>query len=136
MQVVLQRIQTHLQTQEQAMTLLQTRANANATPILERTRAMLQERLRLCDEGLTDPQGFRNALQSNYRYGQTQIPPSGPSGPNGQPSSEPPAPNGNGEGNGYGPGPTNQGGNGGPFTTPEPGMESPSGQGGSGKNKP
>lgn len=136
MQVVLQRIQTRLQTQEQAMALLQTRADANATPILERTRAMLQERLRLCDEGQADPQGFRNAIQSNYRIGQTQIPPSGASGPNGQPSAEPPVQNGNGEGNGYGPGPTNQAGPGGPFITPEPGTGSPSGQGGSGKNKP
>jgi hypothetical protein len=136
MQVVLQRIQTRLQTQEQAMALLQNRAAANATPILERTRAMLQERLRLCDEGQADPQGFRNAIQSNYRIGQTQIPPSGASGPNGQPSAEPPVQNGNGEGNGYGPGPTNQAGPGGPFITPEPGTGSPSGQGGSGKNKP
>ena len=64
MQASLQRIQTQLQTQEQTMMQLQDRASADDQPTFEQIRVMTQEQLRLANQGLEDPQEFRN----HYRF--------------------------------------------------------------------
>lgn len=61
-----------LQTQDRLMAQLQTHVNADIEPLLTRTREMLQTRLRLVEEGLTDPQGFRNMMTNQMRYGQEE----------------------------------------------------------------
>jgi hypothetical protein len=40
----------------------------------EQVRGMLQARLRLVDEGLADPEGFRYAVRNRLRYGLTRTP--------------------------------------------------------------
>ena len=54
------------------MEQLQTHANTTIEPLLTQTRQMLQTRLRLVDEGLADPQGFRYMLENQMRYGQDE----------------------------------------------------------------
>jgi uncharacterized membrane protein YgcG len=65
-------LRDHLQTQDRIMEQLQTHANATIEPLLTQTRQMLQTRLRLVDEGLADPQGFRYMLENQMRYGQDE----------------------------------------------------------------
>ena len=61
-----------LQTQDRLMEQLQTHVNADIEPLLTRTREMLQTRLRLVEEGLVDPQGFRYMMTNQLRYGQEE----------------------------------------------------------------
>lgn len=138
----LMQIRTNLQTQTQ--TMLQTQYPGEAEQVMTQTRTMLEERLRLVDSGLADPQGFRNTVrqEEEIRSGQTDTPGPGNGdgsqnggsdstpGPNGDPTGEPGGPNqpektpGPGQGSGQGSG----GG-----TGPQP---TPGGQGGQGGNRP
>lgn len=78
------RDKTQLQTQEQLQ--LQTQ-----------TRTMLQERLRLVEEGLQNQEKFRYQVQNNFQAGQAdeQVPPvqNGNEQQNGQPNTDPGGPN-------------------------------------------
>ena len=65
-------LRDHLQTQDRIMEQLQTHASADTEPLLTQTRSMLQTRLRLVDEGLADPQGFRYAMTNQMQYGQNE----------------------------------------------------------------
>jgi uncharacterized membrane protein YgcG len=131
MQTSLLQIQSQLQTQEQTMMQLQSRASGNAQPALEQARIMTQEQLRLSNQGLDDPLAFRNRYQfQNPAATGTAVPtltgtppeivtvtaqaPGYGPGPNAQ---ETPGPNPT-PGAGYGPGPnptapSNGGGSGG-----------------------
>lgn len=93
MRGVLSRIQESLQQQQQTMTQNQ----GNETML--QTRTMIENRLRLIESGLSDPDGFRNAVQNEAE--QRGGPANGGNGPGGGPDS----------GNGTGPG---AGGSGGP----------------------
>jgi uncharacterized membrane protein YgcG len=106
-----------LQQQERDIERLQLHASQNAQPILERTRAMLQTRLQLVEDGLLNHEMFRNTVRHGPQYGPTQIRPtsapvttSTPRGPqNGQATPQLRNP-----GNGNGPGPN-----------PDPGAPNP-----------
>ncbi len=65
-------LRDRLQTQDRIMEQLQTHANAQTEPLLTQTRQMLQTQLRLVDEGLADPQGFRYTMSNQMRYGQDE----------------------------------------------------------------
>jgi hypothetical protein len=65
-------LRDHLQAQDHIMEQLQTHANEATEPLITQTRQMLQTRLRLVDEGLADPQGFRYMLENQMRYGQDE----------------------------------------------------------------
>lgn len=110
-------MQQELQVQVQRMINLQANANADAAQLLTRTREMLQERLRLTDAGLEDPEQLRQQLKTQDRE---QLRTSQPedAGGNGEPNPEPgDGQDGEGYGpgeGGYGPGPDAEG-------TPEPG---------------
>ena len=54
------------------MQQLQTHVDAETDPLLTQTRLMLQDCLRLVDDGLADPQGFRYAMTNQMRYGQNE----------------------------------------------------------------
>ncbi|MFZ5903416.1 MAG: DUF5667 domain-containing protein [Chloroflexota bacterium] len=95
MQAALLRIRAQLQAQEQEMVVLQ--AQIGEEPLMAQTREMLRTRIRLVDDALTDPEGFRNAYRHENRYGLTETP---------TPASTEELPQGTStqSGNGYGPG--------------------------------
>jgi len=129
MQGALQQIHTNLQTQAQVMTILQTQSQGEATQILEQTRIMLETRIRMVDDGLADPQGFRNTIREEKQdeFPGTPGPGYGP-GPSGTPE---PGGKGNGSSDGtpgdggMGPGPN-------PSETTMPGGSNAPGGGGMG----
>ena len=90
-------IRDRLQQQDRDMEQLQLHAPQDVQPVLAETRTMLQQRLRLVDEGLVDHEIFRNAAQNGFRYGQEEevAPPvqNGNGQQNGQPTSIPAGPN-------------------------------------------
>jgi hypothetical protein len=115
-------LRDQLREQDRDMERLQIHATQDAQPVLDRTRTMLQERLRLVDEGLLNHEMFRNSVRNGFRYGQTQTPPAAS-------PSVTSMPNGGGNGqatpqaistNGAGPGPNNQSGGPNPSMTPMP----------------
>jgi uncharacterized membrane protein YgcG len=65
-------LREHLQVQERIMEQLQTHANPESEPLLTQTRLMLQNHLRLVNDGLADPQGFRYMIQNQIQYGQDE----------------------------------------------------------------
>ena len=73
-------LQTALQTQTQRMAQLQEDCpNADCTntePLLEQLRTQLENRLRLVDEGIADPQGFRETVrnENQNRNNQEELP--------------------------------------------------------------
>jgi hypothetical protein len=85
------RIQTQLRIQEQ--TLLQLNSNETNTPLLLRTREMLQEQIRLVDSGLEQPIKFQQQLREQEHFNLTT------SGETGQPT-----PQATDEKPGFGPG--------------------------------
>ena len=98
-------IQTSLQTQEQQLVQAQKKAMGESVQLMSKTTAMLQLRLRLVDEGIADPQGFRYTTQNERGIGQDE---SATPGPNqqGEPAyhQNDEAPEGTGDGsNGRGP---------------------------------
>ena len=79
-------LREQLQTQERLMTQLQTHANEETEPLLTRTRQMIQNQLRLVEQGIADPQQFRHTMRNQMRHSQegTSTPePDGQGGPNG-----------------------------------------------------
>lgn len=76
MTAALLQIRTRLQTQEQLMTQLNDGTCLECEPVLQQTRAMLQTQLGLVEDGLTDPQAFRNQnqIQNQVRVTQTPLP--------------------------------------------------------------
>lgn len=74
MQAALLRIRAQLQAAEQEMIMLQAQAGGETSPLLARTREMLRDRIRLVDEGVTDPEGFRNTYRHENRHGLTATP--------------------------------------------------------------
>jgi hypothetical protein len=151
MERALLQIRTNLQTQSQEMEQLQLHAQEQLQ-LLTQTRTMLQQRLQLVDEGLTDPVMFRAEVQNGYTYrledefnppvqdgngqqnGQPSEEPGGPvvepPGPNsnpGNPNVEPTGPNGTPTDPSMDPGTNPYNGSGGN------GMEGGNGSGGGGK---
>jgi hypothetical protein len=107
---ILLQLRDRLQTHDRLMQQLQTQVSTETEPLLTQTREMLQTQLRLVDEGLADPQGFRYIMQNQMQYGQEEeIAPE----PNQQgepgfhkngPAEPPVVEPGNGNGDGSGPG--------------------------------
>jgi len=64
MEQALLQIQAALQTQDQLMTQAQLHATDDTLPLLTQTRDMLQTRIRLVEDGLADPAGFRNTVRN------------------------------------------------------------------------
>jgi hypothetical protein len=87
-------IRDRLQQQDRDMERLQLHTQAQ---LLTQTRTMIQERLRLVEDGLLDHELFREQVRSGYRHEQDgePIPPvqDGNGGQNGQPTEEPGGPN-------------------------------------------
>lgn len=71
MNATLAQIHTTLHAQLQIMQQTQDQTGADE-PVLLQTRSMIEQRLRLIEDSLNDPQGFRNTVQSEEedRYGQ------------------------------------------------------------------
>ena len=94
-----------LQTQDRLMEQLQLHVDAETEPLLTQTRQMLQTQLRLCDEGLADPQGFKYMMNNQKQYGQDEeiVPEPNQQGEPGfqqnEESGKPAETPGNGEGN-------------------------------------
>lgn len=89
-------LRDRLQTQDHLLSQLQTNASAETEPLLTQTRDRLQDRLCQVEDGLTNPEGFRYAMQNQMRYGQDENLEPGPNqqgGPAFHQNSEPtPAP--------------------------------------------
>ncbi len=75
MLATLERIRTHLQTQEQLMIQLQDGTCAECEPILQQTRKMLHTQLEQVEDSLVDPGTFRNQNQNQNQVRTTQTPP-------------------------------------------------------------
>ena len=63
MTAALQQIRTQLQTQEQLMIRLNDGTCVDCEPVLQQTQEMLQAQMGFVEDGLTDPQVFRNQNQ-------------------------------------------------------------------------
>jgi len=105
-------IRDRLHQQDQDIAQLQLHTQ-DGQQLLAQTRAMLQDRLQLVEDGLANYDAFRNQVQNGYRYAQDDelTPPvqDGNGQQNGDPAQTPNGPNTNPGGNGDGPG---SGGNG------------------------
>ncbi|KAF0108018.1 MAG: hypothetical protein FD146_1316 [Anaerolineaceae bacterium] len=113
MQGALVEMQNTFREQLQIMNAAQTQNSGETAQVMLQVRAMLENRLRLVEAGMADPQGFQNTYrhEEELRIGQTGTP---------QPSGTP-VPGGNGNGGN---------GNGGPGTVTPPlpgGTETPQG---------
>lgn len=73
MEQALLQIHNALQTQEQLMTQAQLHATDDTLQLLTQTRAMLQTRIRLVEDGLADPEGFRNTVRNESQNRQEQF---------------------------------------------------------------
>jgi hypothetical protein len=158
MTATLLQIRTRLQTQDQQMSKLQDGTCTECEPILLRTRDMLRTQLSQVENGLADPQAFRNGYRNQTRTTQTPMATNGLGTPQasctpaldgsgqqngngngyGNPSaSGTPVPQGGGSGNGGGPGtggnPTSMPGSGGGNGNP-PAAGTPMPQGGGAGN--
>ena len=74
MTATLTRIREQLQTQDQQMLRLQDGSCTECDPILQRTRDMLHTQLREVENGLADPQAFRNMYRRQNQTRTTQTP--------------------------------------------------------------
>jgi hypothetical protein len=92
MQLELSRIQSVLQAEEQL--ILHAQVSNNTSQTMARTQEMLQTRLSLVENGLTDPNGFRNSIRNEGQKQPQPTPTNSATQP--VPSSTPSA------GNGYG----------------------------------
>lgn len=68
MQSALQQIRARLEVQEQSLA----QDDHGADPVRSRAGEMLQERIRIIDDGLNDPEAFRNRMRSNQE--ETPVP--------------------------------------------------------------
>lgn len=73
MLATLERIRTHLQTQDQLMLQLQDGTCTECEPILQRTRDMLHTQLGQVEDSLANPNQFRNQNQNQVRTTQTPL---------------------------------------------------------------
>ena len=73
MTATLLQIRSRLQTQDQQMARLQDGSCTDCEPILLRTREMLHTQLSQVENGLADPQAFRNANRAQTRTTQTPL---------------------------------------------------------------
>jgi hypothetical protein len=105
----LEQIRQQIRNHEQSLLHLGSPANPTAEALLNRTSQMLRDRLRLCEDGIQDPDALRERLRERKREGgkPDQTPPGNPW------TTGTPTP-----GSGYGPGPGNGDGN--PWTTGTP----------------
>jgi hypothetical protein len=94
MQGALLKMQNTLREQLQVVNAAQTQNSGEAGQVMLQVRAMLENRLRLVEGGLTDPQGFRNTCRNEEqnRTGQTGTPTPGETGNGGQGTVTPPLP--------------------------------------------
>lgn len=74
MTATLTRIREQLQTQDQQMLRLQDGSCTDCDPILQRTRDMLHTQLHEVENGLADPQAFRNMYRHQNQTRTTQTP--------------------------------------------------------------
>lgn len=74
MTAALTRIHEQLQTQDQQMLRLQDGSCTDCDPILQRTRDMLHTQINEVENGLADPQAFRNAYRRQNQTRTTQTP--------------------------------------------------------------
>lgn len=65
-------LRDQLQSQDRILERLQARTDSGIDPTLVQTRQMLQIQLRLVDEGLNDPQGFRYIIENQLQFGQDE----------------------------------------------------------------
>ena len=63
-------LRDQLRDRDRDMERLQIHANGDAQPVLDRTRAMLQLRLRTVEDGLLNHEQFRNTVRNQHRNGQ------------------------------------------------------------------
>jgi hypothetical protein len=94
----MERLQIHLQDQLQLQTEDQLRLHTqDQLQLLTQTRTMLRERLRLVEEGLVDPEMFRERVRNGFHFGpEAEATPPAQNGngqQNGQPSAVPGGPN-------------------------------------------
>jgi hypothetical protein len=103
MQATLVKLQIHLQNQTQQMekVKLKVKLNGATEAALDRVHFMLQEKIRLVDNGLNDPENFRAAVKEEKQTGQDKA------DKNPKPEKTPASVNGNspGSNNGQGVGP-------------------------------
>ena len=99
MQGALERIRTNLQEQERLMTQAQTQADEETSQAMLQARETIEQRIRLVDEGTTDPEGFRNTIRTEQevRTSWTETPPGQQGNGTGKGT---PTDTGNGNGNG------------------------------------
>jgi hypothetical protein len=60
-------IRTHMRSQERLMELMHSNMPTVADPVLSRVRLMLRQQLNIVEDGLAEPQNFRNQLHYQYR---------------------------------------------------------------------
>lgn len=107
----LEQIRQQIRNHEQSLLHLGSPANPPAEALLNRTREMLRDRLRLCEDGIQDPNALRERLRERKREGgKPDQPPPGNPWTTGTPT----------PGSGYGPGPGPGDGDGNPWTTGTP----------------
>jgi hypothetical protein len=149
MQGALERIRTTLQEQERLMIQAQAQTDEETSQAMTQARETIESRIRMVDEGVADPQGFRNTIRTEQELhtGWTETPPGQQGNGAGSGTGTPPTDTGNGNGDGNGsdtggdgsgsdnpPGtPTPKAGNGTPMPVHTP---DPHGSGGEGGNKP
>jgi hypothetical protein len=95
MQGALLKMQTTLREQLQVVNAMQVQNSGETTQVMLQVRTMLENRLRLVESGMADPQGFRNTYRNEEqnRTGQTATSqPSGTPAPGGQGTVTPPLP--------------------------------------------
>lgn len=96
---VLMQMHDRLQTQDRVMEQLQTHANTESAHLLTQTRQMLRTNLNLVDDGLANPQNFRNKVNDQIKKEQDKQTPPGHN-QQGEPGSNGNANGGQGAGNG------------------------------------
>jgi hypothetical protein len=92
MQGALLQIHTELQQQQQVMQILQAQTSGETSQVMAQTATMLENRIRMVEDGMADPQGFQNNVRNEeeLRTGQTAT------APQQNQASGTPAPGGNG----------------------------------------
>ncbi len=154
-QILLQ-LRDRLQTQDRLIQQLQMHDGVETAPLLPQICQMLQTRLQLIDEGLTDPQGFRYMIQNQMQSGQDEEavpepnqqgepdfhqndesgkPAEAPGNGNGEGNESPGVPNPDAPRNGTGGEDSGNEGSGGPNPEAPQGGQGGSGSGGGGGNK-
>lgn len=115
MQGALEQIHTELMLQQQLMQIMQNQSSGEISQVMEQTRTMVENRIRMVEEGMGNPQGFQNSVRTEeeMRTGQdssgsgqeqgSEAPGTGNEDPGSgnqqEPSGTPQGPNGPGTGN-------------------------------------